>query len=222
MKTSGDRRKFGQVERRQARCEIVRGKAFKAGADHLRRAQGSSEREVNQNTEADEGDCDHGKQPGGFAPGLRDKVSRIDRDHGIALQFIAEENLPHNLSTRIEQGPVQAREEFWRVVLVRWRSAAKTLQRVAIPRAIGDAEARTHERYRDILKVGKLAEMAIPPVDAVLLDLQIPGDDVDDPAGIGAGRPVGFEQNIGRGRGETACRQHDDAKREPELEISHS
>ncbi len=112
--------------------------------------------------------------------------------------------------TRTKDGAVERCEDFGRGHFVGGRPAADALAKRAGVVAVGDAEARLHQR-RDPLQIRRCVDGHGEPLRLRLLQREIPGHDLGDTARLGLRDPVAVKQGVGRDRDEANGRERRDA-----------
>ncbi|MGO9390085.1 hypothetical protein [Rhodoblastus sp.] len=143
----------------------------------------------------------------------------VDERHGLALYLIAENHGTHGLAARIEKALVEFGEERRRVTVAGRRSTAQSLKNFAIARAKCDAKARRHDRWRNSLHIGEPGGSAFEPVKLLVLQHDVPGDQIGDPVRSRPCGAVGLERHISSGGDETERGQEGDTQAKPKFKI---
>jgi hypothetical protein len=146
VEDAGDRRQLREIKTGQPRGKIVRRKLVQPGANGPRRPQRACQRGVDRNTKPCQRERHDGEQPARLAPALADLRGGVEGRNCHAPGTARNEDRHRDRFTRTKDGALEGCEAFGRGYFVGERAAADALAKCASVVAIGNAEARLHQR----------------------------------------------------------------------------
>ena len=197
VEDAGDDRQFREIETGQACGKIVRRQLPQSSANGPRRPQRARQRGIDRNAKPRQRERHDGEQPARLAPALADLGSGVEGGDRQAPCAARHENRHRDRLTRTKDGAVERRKDFGRGHFVGGRSAADALPKRAGVVAVGNAEARLHQR-RDALQIRRCVDGHGEPLRLRLLQRKIPGHDLGDAARFGLRDTVAVKQGVGR------------------------